>query len=79
LAGSPAEAPGEGPPHNLGTLEAAESRNFFKTCCRRLKLAPRRFKTKILDMHSRRLASFLREQPGKVCVGSVATQPSSWG
>jgi hypothetical protein len=46
-----------------GTFAAPTAKD---DCPRRLKVAPRRFKPKILDMHSRRLANFLREQPGKV-------------
>jgi hypothetical protein len=62
VARSSAQPSGEDATQHLGTLEAAELRNFFETSGRRLKLTPRRLKTKILDVHSRRTANFLREK-----------------
>jgi hypothetical protein len=66
LARSSAQPSSEGAAQHLGTLEAAELRNFFKTCCCRLKLMARRLKAKILDVYSRRPANFLREKTCEV-------------
>jgi hypothetical protein len=66
LARSRAQPSGEDTTQHLGTFEAAELCNFFKTRRRRFKLTPSRLKTKILDVQSRRLANFLLEKTGEV-------------